>query len=789
MSKLALPAMALACCVAAGRVCADTHIVRNGRPEATIIVAEDPPRMTALAVLELQYYLEKISGARLPIAHKPQDGLPVKIYVGKSRFAHSQGVSDEVLQYGAFRMASGDDWLVLLGHDRDYSPPAPARRSKWRWNPRGAFDRLMSERYGEDNRHIFNPRNLNASDLGFWLYDAGGSLNAVCRYLMSLGVRWYMPGRLGEVIPDLKTIPLPSVDATVHPDYALRTFNWSGYVNQSFEDMIWGRRMGMTSVYEVLGPFTWAHNLPKVYNRPEIKKAHPEYFALRGGARDTKHRKVGSACFSSEGLVQETVNYARSLFDRSEAPAIDLWPEDGYRHCHCDSCAAKPPSEAVRGFVDKVARQLYETHPDRLVTCGAYTPYTDPPATIAKFTPNVGVMIANVRRPILDNDEHWAWYWGERVRGWREKIAPGNILRWENVFPRRPFPVIHPRAIARELKALKGISQGEFTNCQPGPRFESLGAFHLTLYTITQFLWDADQDVEALLEEYYALFYGPAREEMKAALEYAQASYSRVDRKKRQGLPWAVDMSVQIRFLEMLHTARERSGDNIYGERIQMMIDEMPPLKQLREKARQEADAPDPREDAPLLIGSAGPGPKNAPIYRMKTLIDGEAPKVETTFRIWWEKKALCFELRCEEPDMGNLVSSNMVYDGDSVVMLIETPALSYYHIEISPEGKVFERAVNPLPGMDDWSAQAEVKTERGADYWRVRARLPVSGEDGLAKDPRHLIAGAKPVEARPWHINVGRSRVRGKSEHFAFSPTGKGSYHVPAKFARLVIR
>ncbi len=42
-----------------------------------------------------------------------------------------------------------------------------------------------------------------------WQFDERGSFNAVCGYLRSLGVRWYLPGELGEVVPKMKSIPLP----------------------------------------------------------------------------------------------------------------------------------------------------------------------------------------------------------------------------------------------------------------------------------------------------------------------------------------------------------------------------------------------------------------------------------------------------------------------------------------------------------------------------------------------------------------------------------------------------
>ncbi|MBT3595309.1 MAG: hypothetical protein HN505_04990, partial [Verrucomicrobia bacterium] len=59
-------------------------LIKNGQPQAEIIIAEKPPRMANLAAFELQRYLHKITKTRLPIVHEPTDGTPVQIYVGRS---------------------------------------------------------------------------------------------------------------------------------------------------------------------------------------------------------------------------------------------------------------------------------------------------------------------------------------------------------------------------------------------------------------------------------------------------------------------------------------------------------------------------------------------------------------------------------------------------------------------------------------------------------------------------------------------------------------------------------
>jgi hypothetical protein len=69
-----------------------------------------------------------------------------------------------------------------------------------------------------------------------------------------------------------------------------------------------------------------------------------------------------------------------------------------------------------------------------------------------------------------------------------------------------------------------------------------------------------------------------------------------------------------------------------------------------------------------------------------------------------------------------------------------------------------------------------------------ILPRQVVDAEEGVA-DPNHHVVGAKPGMDTPWYINVGRTRVRsaGKTT-WAFPHTGKRSYHVPERFAKMVI-
>jgi len=90
----------------------DWFLVDEGKAYAEIIISESPARSTRLAAAELQTYVAKISGVRLPIRAEPSVDVPVQIYVGESPHAAKLGVTADRLEHGAYRIASGEKWLA-----------------------------------------------------------------------------------------------------------------------------------------------------------------------------------------------------------------------------------------------------------------------------------------------------------------------------------------------------------------------------------------------------------------------------------------------------------------------------------------------------------------------------------------------------------------------------------------------------------------------------------------------------------------------------------------------------
>jgi hypothetical protein len=554
--------------------------------EAEIIIAENAPRTTELAARELQAYVEKISGAKLPIVTEPSGTVPVRILVGESLHTIELGLRTDELKYGAFVIKSGSDWLSLLGRDVNFVPPEPwARNHPDRERMRKEWCALAGGDWGNPVGGKIYRR--YSSRLKLWAYDKRGSLNAVYEFLRGLGVRWYMPGELGEVIPKISDIALPEVDREVHPAFPIRQIHPSAISSMPSEDVLWRLRLGLNQGDEIVGlGGGLAHEMRAVMSSDRMKREHPEYYALWGAKRMVDPAKP---CLSTDGLLQENVRFVRAVFDVYNTPMVSVMPQDGYAQaCQCERCKGKETpergwhgsmSDYVWTYVDRVARELHKTHPDRKVSCFAYGTYLLPPTKLEKLSPNVVVGIVHGRRGRFRDPETRKKVDDIR-RGWLE-LSSNKLIMWEHYpFTHRGsfWPDFFPHHISEGLRKLKGMSLGEFVEVPWGP-FEvrghglhSPGFSHLNIYVTAPLYWDPAADVDVLLDEYYNLFYGPAAAEMKAFIEYCEDHC--------QDLKRDAAKIEKTRRLLAAAEAKASSGSP-YGRRIALLVDHFRPLGDL----------------------------------------------------------------------------------------------------------------------------------------------------------------------------------------------------------------
>ncbi len=834
---------------------ADAFLVEEGRPCAEIVIAEQPPRATRLAAQELQTYIAKLSGAKLPVVTEPTGEAPVAVFVGRSKHTDRLNIDDKNLRYGAYRIASGDNWLVLIGDDTNFTPIEPWPRNNHdiaSGKMQAAWDKITGKHWGymlgQLHKHYSGPNSLfgtpderttdNDGNVHVWTYDERGSFNAVCGFLRRLGVRWYMPGEIGEVVPRMASIPLPRpdhrdaghaedarrtgparsdaaasvlYDQIVRPDFPMRILNFRSAV-YGRDVMMWGFRLGVRQPYGRQA----AHGLHGMTDNEWTLGNHPDWFALYGGKRHNRPNvRNNQLCYSNEELFREAVEFARVQFDHFKLDAVSIMPPDGYTAiCQCEQCAGKAsPELGARGmasnyvweFVNRVAREVGQTHPGKRISNCAYGIYTEPPSNIDKLEPNVQVIIVGGRRPTsADRDDL------RRLRSaWQQKTD-----RPIEIFENYPFtgrgwylPAYIPRVLGASINETKGQSRGEDIWITMDFKENAVGFNHFLLYFTARMYWGGPgQDAGALFDEYIEKFYGPAAAEMRAFFAFCEQHWRAMEK----------DGDKASRALELFETAQAVvSRDSLYGRRMRM-IDNY--LEGLRSKAAQLAQQRGPvpklrlvsgveQRGAIVVDGKLDDGPwvdiPASSVGSLRELQTGRLPTYGTRFMVEWIGNNLYFGIRCQEagpPAEGtsrqaplpadakpNIATTRdgdqAIWYGDVVEIELATDAHSYYQLAINPAGALvdLDRGA-PRSQWFNWSSKAEVATQVADDHWTIEVRIPITRD---ANDPLHQVLGRKPTQSLPWHLNVCRQRIReNATEYSAFSPTASTGFHDPMKFA-----
>jgi tetratricopeptide (TPR) repeat protein len=809
---------ALLCLSACSLAAAGPFLVEDGQARAEIVIAEKPSRTVRVAAQELQDGIRKISGAHLPIVTQPS-GAAVKLHVGRSAHTDALKISPEGLKDGAYRLVSGADWMVFLGDDAEFTPIEPWAKSNAdivSGKLQREWDQITGALWGAPQATLYKNRFSVPGQTGLpdaerdpaaklpplemWGFDERGSFNAVCGFLRGLGARWYAPGELGEVLPAMKSIPLPVIDETVRPDFPVRRFNIRMGVYGP--DMaMWAMRLGLRDPYGV----GVAHGLDDMTHRDEIFAKHPEWFALYGGKRHNQPgQRLNQLCYSNEELFQETVRNVRAQIDHYQLDVVSVMPPDGYTSiCQCPLCEGKDSperdnrgllSDYVWDFVNRVAREVRKTHPDKKIINCAYGVYTLPPLKIEKLEPNVVVSIVGGRRPVNNRPEEQKAM-RELRDAWLKK-TDNPLINFENYpFTDRGWylPAYTPGSMGESINAIKGTFEGEDIWLSVRQDFEKVGMGfnHFLIYFTQRMYWGGrGQDVGAMFREYVRLFYGPAEAEMLAFFEYCESNWQDMEKDKAKA-----DQALGL-FSAALKKA---APESVHGRRL-ALIDDF--LKGLRSKSEQLGRI---RGPVPTLrlVGEARGGIvidgkldedawekcPTASTGRLRELQTGRQPVFGTSVKAAWIGNDVYFAIRCEEHPGEKVNNASTKEDdsalwyGDAVEVLLETDARSYYQIAVSPSGVVadLDRSAGRSAWFS-WDSQAEVATHIADDHWIVEMRVPVTQDEN---DPLHQVIGRKPTKSLPWHINICRQRIRDDGvEHSAFSPSGAEHFHESMKFA-----
>jgi hypothetical protein len=464
-------------------------IVASGQARAEIVVPEKADSLEQFAASELQTCLEKSSGVKLAIVEESKrDSSLYAFFLGKSQKSKELGLSltEEAVGRDGFTLRSVSGGLVVLGRNE-------------LGTVFGVYELL--------ERHF--------------------------------GVRWFMPGEIGEHVPKKDKLHMGQVNLTYKPSFRVR---WVGRGE-------WPLRQRMnayvTAGKENVG-INWKwhfHTFITLIPPDEYHAEHPEYFALVGGKRAVTASKShgNQLCTSNPEVVREVAKNLSAVLDAEPGiEIITLSPNDGGGFCECEHCTALDEpgrdwfakySRRLAIFNNQVAKLVKPEHPDVLIKVGAYAMYARPPLD-QDYRPegNLFFQLCHLyfcHNHPLGSGECRA---GETYES-SDRFQPNQefckiLDQWLELSPHLfvyeyysiggmarsnlPWPLVHTMRTDIPYYRDHGV-EGFYTQLS-GSLWHRLG---LNYYVAAKLCWNADLDVDALLDDYFEKFYGPAAKPME----------------------------------------------------------------------------------------------------------------------------------------------------------------------------------------------------------------------------------------------------------------------------------
>jgi len=457
-------------------------LVDGGQPKAAIVIAAQAGDKAKVAADDLQLYLRKVSGATLPIVTDDQDVTGPLVLVGRSKLTDGMKLS----------LPSG---LTPARREEGFAIIRKGQRLVLAGNDGGPYH---------------------------------GTEYAVYEFLDRLGVRWFMPGDFGEIVPSESTVTVPEVEVREKPDFVMR--NWWLHAKPELAELErrWKIRnkMNPDPMFATPGDSSVRSLLPEA-----VFKEHPDWFALNpDGTRNPYHPNLTNP--NTVGMCAEII---RDYFRKNpDANSYGFAPDDGFPRDYSPDTVAlnrgfvelggRPgvpaevsTSEEWFAFVNNVTREVRKEFPGAYIATNGYANRDFPPQGVA-LDDHLIIMFAAIWSCTLHgyDDEH-CWQkvrQGEMLRRWCE-LCPNVWIYGYNyqmlVSGLTPIPEVHK--LRRDFPLMKKWGVMGFLDENRNVWAEAGIA---SRYLRARLEWDADADVDALLADFYTAWYGPAAGPMRA---------------------------------------------------------------------------------------------------------------------------------------------------------------------------------------------------------------------------------------------------------------------------------
>ncbi len=728
-------------------------------PEGTEIVVEKKSSQVAkFAAEEMKRFLDGVLSCDVPIV-EVSSGMRTPIYLGAGKSTKDAGISVNGMARDEFRIVATDKAVFIAGRDDPKANPERAlQRNAW------------SQHY--ERATLF------------------GVYEFLERYA---GVRMYFPGELGEIVPKSGRIEVPPTDFSSAPSFSGRYYSYFGegtwFEGEKRDAKSTGRlrwlhsyRLRMRTRYV---PFN--HGLSHRGYLKRFGETHPEYFRLnKDGTRDMNlalGSRSGKFCYTSgiwEEIYQDAKSYLKGesadvrgvinpsgkvgwWYSCQEGKYVDLMPHDGMYPCECEKCKAAYDTDDKGNYMDtmiwsnmaKIGNRLIAEGVSGFVTQMAYQPYRRVPDV--DLPTNVLVMVAE-RGPwsIPYPDQVKREY--DEIASWAKKLGH-KIAIWTYPckYGRRNIPNIPNPAPWMWGKYYKGVFPW-VDIIYPESHTDRFMYTHLDLYVFSRVAWDANVDVDAVIDEYFRLMYGPAEGEMKTFFKSLEEKWttgllSRGEetmwgpsfRAASEGERWNKVYTAKLlaEYERLFRTAEEKTREGtLERRRVELMRREiLEPLAAERE----------------LFAGRAGRlaavnfkfgGRRPLSLKNLKNRRARVPADLRTEATVVKKDGGLLVSITAYEPNMADVAAPKRQSDDTSIWMdnsieLMVDPTGSRQesmHFMVNSSGSWadllhLKDADGNWKADAKWSSGAKVEVESFADRWICRIAIPDSVfRDGLPR-------------------------------------------------------
>lgn len=737
---------------------AGVQVASKGQAAAEIVIDKDADATVKFAAEELQGFIEKISGAKLPVLNAIGN-LRAKIFLGVPETSKLLGKLSETYK---------DDLKLFKGNDGYAVRTAGSNIYIFAATPKGVLNGVYN--FLDRNTDIIWARGME--DCGT-IYSAN---------------------------PDLDVQQSDYVDV---PKFLLRGWHICSYPRQSHElTELWMIRnrcnfIGSSAVPELLEQrrkhgfiveFGGGHNLNNYFLPPEkYARENPDFYAfLDGKRRPEGHNQL---CFTNEKMIKEFINVIDDKIKNAPAfvKTFNVMIEDNWNLCECPDCK-KPikledgktvefSDEAFRStqffiFLNKVAEAVYEKYPDKEINSFGYYFTAIPPRVKLFKTINVRFC------PYVKNDKETVENtpkWKNRTEEW-VKITPNLIWR-EYYGCASDFPRQLSDVAARDLQYISklGIKRvfAEYipdADTKKQQMTENWDASGMEFWLISNLYWDPYQDLEKLREKYINRTYheaAPAMAEYYRLIHEAwygdkAPSHWNDSAVKSAGF-YIIGKGHEKPCREALEKAEKMTADPRIKKLIKRNLDYFNSL--LTKAASQKT----PAVAVPFMQTQAMPDFKNE-IWKNAASIESlkimDSPDKESAFKtvinIFHDRKNLYLRIKCsgQTPESLYALPAGQKRDtwpkGDHIELFFDgdkKQAGGYYHLAFDFRKNIYDAICFDTK----WDCNWELATETVSDGWHAVAKIELKSlgidinQGGTFKGLFYRMKNGDPKEHGSW--------------------------------------